>query len=572
MNRLHSRSAPLRAVAALLFLLPAAAALGSSHREAPGISKDPVADNTDVYFFVDPVDPSRVVLIANWIPLEEPAGGPNFSHFGEDIRYEFNIDSDGDAMEDIVYRLQFTRHVQNTNTFLQNTGPVGSSPTDPNQNVYYTYTLQKCAGPSPNQTLCATLGSDLVEAPNDPGPKSFPNGYHFDPYPVDDDTLVFAGPRADPFFVDLGMVFDLVNFRPGTLPGNHGGGTNSLAGYNVHAIALSVPIAQLTKNGSLPTDPTDANAVISMWSSTWRRQTTTLQSNGSVPVGTGSWVQVSRLANPLVNEVIIPLGLKDQFNATYPYADLANYGSYVLNPELPGILNALFGISVPPTPRNDLLVLVQGIPGVNQRPNEVISDQLRLNVAIPPTAAASINPLGVIAGDNAGYPNGRRLQDDVVDIALRVVAGVLIPQFNVAPNNALGDGVDGPDVPYLASFPYVANPHSGFERIHANAAQLQSGRFTMAVTWTKSDGTHGAGEPVGVALNTQGFWFFSPDNIELTVKVLDGRAINGHFWVFYGSMTDVAFMLTVTDTTTGAQKVYTSAQGSNGSFSDTSAF
>jgi Domain of unknown function (DUF4331) len=571
MNRFRFRNAPLLVLAALL-LLPAAAALGSSHREAPGISKDPVADNTDVYFFVDPVDPSRVVLIANWIPLEEPAGGPNFSHFGEDIRYEFNIDSDGDAVEDVVYRLQFTRHVQNPNTFLQNTGPVGSSPTDPNQNVYYTYTLLKCSGPSPNQSLCATLGSDLIEAPNYPGPKSFPNGYHFDPYPVDDDTLVFAGPRSDPFFVDLGMIFDLVNFRPGTLPGNHGGGTNSIAGYNVHSIALSIPIAKLTHNGSTPTDPTDPNAVISMWSSTWRRQTTTLQSNGSVPVGTGTWVQVSRLGNPLINEVIIPLGLKDQFNATQPNADLANYGTYVLNPELPGILNALFGISVPPTPRNDLLILVQGIPGVTQRPNEVISDQLRLNVAIPTTPAASINTLGVIAGDDGGYPNGRRLQDDVLDIALRVVAGVLLPDFNISPNNALGDGVDGPDVPYLASFPYVAAPHSGFDRIHANAAQLQSGRFTMAVTWTKPDGSTGTGQPVGEALNTQGFWFFSPDNIELTVKVLDGRAINGHFWVFYGSMTDVAFTLTVTDTTTGAQKVYTNTQGTSGSLEDTSAF
>src|SRR5262249_2681554 len=159
----------------------------------------------------------------------------------------------------------------------------------------------------------------LVEAPNYPGPKSFPNGYHFDPYPVDDDTIVFAGPRSDPFFVDLGMIFALVNFRPGTLPGNHGGGTNSIAGSTVHSIALSIPIAKLTKNGSTPTDATDPNAVISMWSSTWRRQSTVLQSNGSVPVESGAWVQVSRLGNPLINEVIIPLGLKDQFNATYPY-------------------------------------------------------------------------------------------------------------------------------------------------------------------------------------------------------------------------------------------------------------
>ena len=560
----------------LLALLPALAvpslSLASSHREAPGISQDPVADNTDTYFFRDPVDPSRLVLIANWIPLEEPAGGPNFSHFGENIRYEFNIDSDGDALEDFVYRLEFTRHVRNPNTFLQNTGPVGTSPSDPNQNVYYTYSLKKCAGPSPNQILCALLGSDLLEAPNNPGPKSFPSGYRFDPYPVDDETFVFAGPRADPFYVDLGMVFDLVNFRPGTLPGNHGGGTNSLAGYNVHTIALSVPIGKLTRNGSVPTDPSDSNAIVSLWSSTWRLQTTTLSASGGEPAVSGGWVQVSRLANPLVNEVIIPLGEKDKFNATYPYSDLANFGTYVLNPELPGILNALFGISVPPTPRTDLLALVQGIAGVNQRPGEVVSDQLRLNVAIPATPLAFINPLGVIAGDNAGFPNGRRIHDDVVDIALRVVAGVLVDGFNVSPNNALGDGVDGPDVPYLAGFPYAAEPHSGFDRIHANSAQLQFGRFTTSVTWTKPDGTTGTGQPVGVAGNTQGFWFFTPDNIELTVKILDGRGINGRFWVFYGSMTNVEFTLTVTDVETGAQKVYTNAQGTNGSLADTSAF
>ncbi|HWZ86686.1 MAG TPA: DUF4331 family protein, partial [Thermoanaerobaculia bacterium] len=301
------------------------------------------------------------------------------------------------------------------------------------------------------------------------------------------------------------------------------------------------------------------NAIVSMWSSTWRF------------IG-GAWVQVSRLGNPLINEVIIPLGMKDVFNATQPKDDLANFGTYVLNPELAGILNALFGISVPPTPRNDLLALVQGLSGLTQRPNEVISDQLRLNVAVAPTALAAINPLGVIAGDNAGYPNGRRVQDDTVDIALRVVAGVLVDGFNVSPNNALGDGVDGPDVPYLAGFPWLASPHSGFDRIHANSAQLQDGRFTATVTWTDATGATGTGTPVGVVANTQGFTFFTPDNVELTVKVLDGRAINGHFWVFYGSLTNVQFTLTVTDNQTQAQKVYTNPQGTNGSLADTSAF
>ena len=560
----------------LVALLPAlvlsAPVSASSHREAPGISNDPVADNTDVYFFRDPANPSRLVLIANWIPFEEPAGGPNFSHFGENIRYEFNVDSNGDALEDYVYRVEFTRHVRNGGTFLQNTGAVASS-NDANENVYYTYTVKKCDGPSPNQASCTLLGADLLEAPNYPGPKSFPGGYptHVT-YPIDDDTMIFAGPRAEGFYVDLGTIFDLVNFRPGTLPGDHGGGTNSTAGYNVHSIALSVPIEKLTANHTAPTDPADPNAIVSMWSSTWRRQTSTLSTTGAAPTDAGGWVQVSRLGNPLINEVVIPLGQKDKFNATYPVDDLANYGTYVLMPELPGILHPLFEISIPPNPRNDLLVLVQGLAGVTQRPGEVISDQLRLNTAIPATPIASINRLGVIAGDNAGYPNGRRVQDDTVDIALRVVAGVLVDGFNISPNNALGDGVDGPDVPYLAGFPYLAAPHSGFDRIHSNSAMLQSGRFSSTLTWTTPDGSTGSGTPVGVAGNTQGFWFFTPDNIELTVKVLDGRAINGHFWVFYGSLTDVQFTLTVTDNQTGAQKVYTSPQGQNTSAADTSAF
>jgi hypothetical protein len=555
----------------------AATALASSHREAPGISQDPVADNTDVYFFRDPFDPTRLVLISNWIPLEEPAGGPNFFHFGEKIRYEFNIDSDGDGIEDIVYRLEFTRQVLNGNTFLQNTGPV-TSPFGPNQNVFYTYRITKCIGPSPDQTACTILGNDLLEAPNNVGPKSFPNGYATGSsidtlsYPVGDNVIVFAGPRADGFFVDLGMIFDLINFRPGTLPGNMGGGVNSIAGYNVHSIALSVPIQNLTKNGTAPTDPTDPNAIVSMWSSTWRTGTTTLSTTGAPPVGSGGWVQVSRLGNPLINEVVIPLGQKDRFNATYPVNDLANFGTYVLNPELAGIFTALFGIAVPPNPRTDLLALVQGIPGLTQRPGEVISDQLRLNTAIAPTPANAVNTMGVIGGDTAGYPNGRRVYDDVIDIALRVVAGVLVPAFNVSPNNALGDGVDGPDVPFLDGFPFLNAPHSGYDRVHENAVMLQGGRFQASVTWTTPDARTGPGHAIAAASNTQGFWFFTPDNVDITVKVLDGTAVNGKFWVFYGSLTNVQFTLTVTDTQTGAKKIYSNPQGQNTSVADVFAF
>ncbi len=457
----------------LLALVPALAlaapVLASSHREAPGISKDPVADNTDVYFFRDPVDPSRLVMISNWIPLEEPAGGPNFFHFEPNIRYEFNVDSNGDALEDFVYRVEFTRNVRNGATFLQNTGPV-TSLDDPDQNVYYTYMVNKCFGPSPNQS-CTVIGNDLIESPNNVGPKSFPNGYGSGSgiaasvYPIDEHTIVFAGPRAEGFYVDLGMIFDLINFRPGTAVGDHGGGVNTTAGYNVHAIAISVPIENLTANGTAPTDATDPNAIVSMWSSTWRRQTTVLNTDGTSSA-TGAWIQVSRLGNPLINEVVIPLSAKDLFNATRPADDLANFGSYVLNSELAGILNALFAVEVPPAPRTDLLALVQGIAGLTQRPGEVISDQLRLNTAIFPTPVYAVNRLGVLAGDNAGFPNGRRPYDDTVDIALRVVAGVLVPGFNIAPNNQLGDGVDGPDRPFIAGFPFLYTPHSGYSRVH----------------------------------------------------------------------------------------------------------
>ncbi len=475
----HGGRVWLAALALALFtLVLPGIAMASSHREAPLISGDPEADNTDTYFFLDPNEGGRVILLGNWIPLEEPAGGPNFSHFGEKIRYEFNIDSDGDAVEDVVYRIQFTRHVRNPDSFLQNTGPV-MSPDDTNQNVYYTYKVEKIVGPSPDQGAGAKveLGNDLLEAPNNVGPKSFPNGYGKGSriaetvYTIDQDTKVYAGPRADGFYADLGMIFDLINYRPGTLPGNMGGGRNDLAGFNTHTIALSVPVYQLTKNHTVPTNASDPNAIISMWSSTWRLKTRVLSEDGDKPTESGDWVQVSRLAVPLVNEVVIPLGKKDLFNASYPKDD-AQFAPSVLDPEVPKLLKALFNIDSPPAPRNDLLAVVLGVDGLTRRPGEVVSDQLRLNVAVFPTPPSLANRMGVLGGDLAGFPNGRRPYDDVVDIDLQILAGVLVPSFNHSPNNALGDGVDGPDKAYNPAFPYLATPHSGYSHSHDNAPQV----------------------------------------------------------------------------------------------------
>ena len=458
----------LGALAAVAGLFFTPAALASSHREAPLIREDPVADDTDFYMFVDPLDPNRVVLIGNWIPLEEPAGGPNFTNFGEHVHYEFEIDNNGDGIEDITYRFEFTRHVRNGNTFLYNVGPINSID-DPNLNVYYTYTVDKLFGHEDNPTASLRIGSGLIEAPANVGPASYPNGYEKVSagaiYGLATGEAVFAGPRSDPFYVDLGSVFDLLNIPGRASAPFNGHGQNGLAGYDIHSIAISVPINELTSNGSIPTAQSDPTAIISAWVATYRQTTRTVGADG-VPVYSGPFQQVSRLGNPLINEVVIPLGFKDKFNVTEPHDDLANFGTFVLNSELAGLFHAVLGVDVPPNPRTDLLVLVQGLPNLTMRPHEVISDQLRLNVAVPPTPIASVNTLGVIAGDNAGFPNGRRVYDDVVDIELRVIAGVLVDGFNKAPNNALSDLVDGPDQPFLPGFPYLATPHSGFDHKH----------------------------------------------------------------------------------------------------------
>lgn len=478
-----SRLAPGLVALALAMGGVATPAIASSHREAPAISVDPSADNTDLYAFRDPNYPNNVVFIANWIPMEEPSGGPNFWHFGEHIRYEINIDNDGDGVEDITYRFLFTRHVRRGDTYTYNDGTIDGVDAkawinDTNLIVYYTYSVDKVIGPSVSATGSAItrIGDGLLELPNNVGPKSFPDGYENASgvgggvYTMDDSVQVFAGPRRDPFFADLGMIFDLVNFRPGTLPGDHGGGINSLAGFNCHTIALSVPIPELTRNGSAPTLIYDPNAIIGIWSSTWRLANRTLAGDGSSQE-TGAWIQVSRLGNPLINEVVVPRGLKDMFNATYPKDD-AQYAAAVLDPEVPKLLKALFNIDSPPAPRNDLLNLVLGFNGLTRRPGEVVADELRLNVAVYPTPKALASRLGLLANDIGGFPNGRRLADDVVDIELRVLAGVLVDGFNVSPNNALGDGVDGPDTPYLTGMPYAARPYSAYNHSHDNPPQV----------------------------------------------------------------------------------------------------
>jgi hypothetical protein len=471
-----------RAIAGLaLAAALAAPASASSHREAPGIAKYPLWDNTDVYAFRDPARPDRLTILCNWIPLEDPSAFPNFFHFDEKAWYQIHIDNDGDGVEDITYRFIFTESVRDPNTFLNFLGPVKSL-ADANINVYYTYTVDKIIGPAGNDVAASNItrvGSGLIEIPNNAGPATFPNGYSEGSgliagvYTVDGDTSVFAGPRSDMFFVDLGWLGDLLNFRTGVLPGNHGGGVNGVAGFNTHTIGMQIPLAAVTRNGQFPTAVSDPNSIIGVWADTWVPQSRVYQTSGAKPETSGPFVQVSRLGVPLVNEVVIPYGMKDHFNASYPKDD-AQYAPYVLDPELPKIIKALFNIDAPPAPRNDLVVVVQGIEGLTRRPNEVIADELRLNLAVAPTPIAPVdmtNRMGILGGDNAGFPNGRRPWDDVVDIEIQVLEGVLVPAFNKAPNNELGDGVDGPDKPFLVAFPYLRSPSNGYNHSHDNPPQ-----------------------------------------------------------------------------------------------------
>ena len=430
----------------------------SSHREAPMISQDPAADGTDFYMFKSPDRTDTITLIANYYPFQEPAGGPNFYRFGDDVLYRISIDDNGDAIPDQMFDFTFTTTVRNGNTFLYNTGPV-SSLTDPNLNIFQTYTVTRTYSNGKSTQICAG-----TVPPNNIGPKSTPNYAALAGSAVvtcSDGIKAFAGQRDDPFFVDLGATFDLLTIRPGA-PGNKGGGKDDLSGYNVLSIALQVPINKLTNDASMPTDPSAQFAVIGGWTTSYRQKVRVLNGDGTAGTN-GPQVQVSRLGAPLVNEVVVPVGAKDLWNSSQPKDDGQFLGG-VTDPEAARLLHAIYSIDVPPTPRNDLVaIFLTGISGINKPVFVKPSEELRLNVATPVTA--SPNRMGVLGGDNQGFPNGRRLGDDVIDIALQAVAGgtPFTPAQNKAPNNQLGDGVNVNDVPFLTTFPYVGLPTSGFD-------------------------------------------------------------------------------------------------------------
>jgi hypothetical protein len=404
----------------------------SSHREAPMIAEDPTADNTDLYAYRSPDAPNSLTVIANWIPAEDTAAGPNWYRFSERARYAVNIDRNGDAKADVSYRFRFKN--RDGALFLGNT--------------VQDYTVTRVTNGR------ETIVAKGVTPPNNIGPRTTPNYRQLAQAGVTNlagGGKVFAGQREDAFFADIGAIFDLVAIRKGT--GNMGGGKDFFAGYAVHGIALQIPIAQLD----------DSDHVVGVWATTERPQMKIRSWRTKSGVKRYSqereWIQVSRLGNPLINEVIIPTKLKDRWNRLSPATD-AQFVEFYRTPLLAAVINQLYGLGVPETNRDDLVaVLLTGVPGLNNTGSK-LADMLRVNLSIPP--ATMPNRLGVFGGDVAGFPNGRRLTDDVVDIAERAVAGKLKGH---PAGDLLGDGVDGNDVPNLAGFPYEADPPSGFDNV-----------------------------------------------------------------------------------------------------------
>jgi len=457
----------------------------SSHREAPEISKDPVADSTDVYAFVSPDRPGTVTLIANYIPLEGPAGGPNFYAFGDDVLYEIHVDNNGDAEPDVTFQFRFRTALADPDTFLYNTGPI-TSLNSKNWNRRQTYSVTRVTGGG-----AAVLAGGLSCPPCNIGPLSTPD------YPalaqsavhqLHGGIRVFAGQRAEGFYVDLGAIFDLGDLRPfENLHAQYGmnvfssaaAGVNATAQLNVHSIAIQVPTGDLLGHGKHG-KVTDRGSVIGVWTTASRQRAQVWDAAASSSVGSGPYRQVSRLGNPLVNEVLIPLGQKDYWNTQPPSFD-KQFADRTTHPELAGLLPALYPGVFPnlaklvaaKTPRADLqAILMTGIPagivpGFQNFTGPVIADMLRLNTAIP--ASSKPNILGVVGGDLAGFPNGRRVFDDVVTIELRAIAGVTVPLVDKTfkPDGAASlvtDGLTNASVPsgYLSGFPYLGVPYSGF--------------------------------------------------------------------------------------------------------------
>ena len=477
----------------------ASAAWSSSHREAPNTAMNPTVDATDLYMFrsYEPGRAGFVTLLANYTPFQDPQGGPNFYMFNPNALYEIHIDNTGAGSEAMTFQFRFTNTSKaaalmvggkSVKVPLINTGTLAGA-TPAALNVTEAYTLKVVRGDRRTGTVSSVTnaagGATVFTKPVDNiGDKSFGGAGGYATYAnqfVHNVAIpgcatqgrVFVGQRKEPFYIAVGRTFDLFNLNP--LGAETGGNNNDLESKNVSTLALEVPIACLTAG---------ADPVIGAWTTASLRQGRLLSNApatglNKVSIEGGAWTQVSRLGNPLVNEVVIGLDDKDKFNSSKPKNDLTNFADYVTHPTLPALIQTLFPSAVAPTnfPRSDLVtVFLKGIKGLNQPTTVTVpAEMMRLNTAIPVVDIGAQNALGVAGGDNAGYPNGRRPGDDVVDLSLRVAMGALcvltgptdtlqvgcVPSDAPAGALALTDGVRKTSLNYGATFPYFTSPIPG---------------------------------------------------------------------------------------------------------------
>jgi hypothetical protein len=496
------------AVLAALAVAGSGPARAANHREAPITALDHKADIADFFAFVSYDDPGRVTFLLDVDPLLEPSNGPNYFPFDPEVLYAIRVDNDNDAVEDLAIEFRFRTEIRSPGVFTGFVGGIaipgvgtippitalrGDGAAGLNLRQKYTVTVKQRTGRFLRTVFSADAdaqGRQLIAVPSNVGPKTMP-GYAALAARGDqrlaNGMRVWAGTAYDPFYIDLGAAFDTLNFRSAA-----GGGVLSpvddaddsrntapddVAGFNVNVIAVEVPIAMLTRaRARVPAD--HPAATIGAWGTTSRPRIRALSTTpGGEPFLSPDFVQVQRMGNPLVNELIIGTGDKDRFSMSQPKDD-AQFADYVLDPLLARVFGGL-GLPVPPTPRTDLLLLAQydahvdtvaavggfTAPSVAAGP---VADVLRLNTGVGPTPQAQRRRLGLLAGDPAGFPNGRRVSDDVTDIAARAVAGVLLG----APfDSRVGDGVNTKGIPYQEAFPYVAFAVSGKNSRHADPGE-----------------------------------------------------------------------------------------------------
>lgn len=504
----------------MMSLGPVAPSLSAAnHREAPITALDHKADITDFYAFVSygpnqqaNTTPSKVTFIMNVDPLLEPANGPTYFPFDPGILYEIKIDNNNDAVEDIVFQFQFETEQRLPGVFTAYVGvgdgvrtPANSPAPVPPGTLLVPPQIKDFDNPGLGQrqrykmsmvkggtatTLSLVNGRPFYAVPTNAGPRTmdYPALFKAGTYELTNGIKVFAGTVDDPFWIDLGATFDTLNLRtlgsgiPAVLTDEEDRArtnfaSDTVSGYAVNSIAIEVPIEMLTRTGRVEPASSVA-ATIGAWATTSRPRVT-VRREGNPVVATGPLRQIQRMGQPLFNELLIGIGTKDTFSMAEPKDD-AQFASFALDPLLARVVNAATGgvVAIPNVPRVDLVPLVTYAPPIAApgTPSGPIADILRLNTGVPATPPAAINRLGLLAGDAAGYPNGRRLQDDVVDIALRVVVGGVLAQgFNRFPNNRLGDGVNVNDAPYRNEFPYLADCPSGRDRRHVDPGEPGGG-------------------------------------------------------------------------------------------------